>query len=195
MIQLFLLFVLVLLSGCGLGPVKLKPVDYYTLHSVNITENYNKRGILAISMPKATRELETNSIIYTDRKFQISEYAYSKWTASPVNLLQGILLESFNKSGLFKAVISNSFEKSANWSLNVRILHWHQNFLESPSKVNISYIANIYDIKQQKIISSKIFETSVECPTQDAYGGVVATNIAISNLIPKTIGFVKIYTR
>ncbi|NQY42273.1 MAG: membrane integrity-associated transporter subunit PqiC [Legionellales bacterium] len=190
-----ILLSLFLFSGCSLGPVKVKPIDYYTLESVKIRESYTNQEVLSIDTPSAVRGLQTNAMLYSERDFQIGQYAYSKWEAAPANLLQDLLLESFNKAGVFKAVVDSSFAKTANWKLSIRILQWHQIFLESPSEIWVSYIANIYDIKKNKIIASKLFEAKVPCATDDAYGGVVAMNQAMKKLIPKTISFVKIYTR
>ncbi len=195
MTKKFLLLPLLFLSGCSLGPVNVKPIDYYTLAPVRVTRGYSNQQVLAIDVPNAIRGLQTNAMLYSEREFQISEYAYSKWSANPSNLLQELLLESFNKAGLFKAVIGNAFAKTANWKLNIRILQWHQSFLDTQSEILVSYIANLYDLRKQKIIASRLFKVKIPCPTDNAYGGVVAMNEAMLKLIPRTINFVKIYTR
>lgn len=187
---LMLIFTL-LLSGCSLGPVKVKPTKYYTLEPVPVKRTYAKRGVLAIEVPKAEQGLQSNAMLYSEREFQINAYTYSKWSATPTNLLHDLLLESFNKSGMFRAVISNPYSKSANWALRIRILHWHQSFLENPSEIVVSYIANIYDLRRHRIVASKLFETVIPCDTDDAYGGVVAMNDAMIDLIPSTLDFVR----
>ncbi len=184
-----------LLSGC-MGPVKVKPIEHYTLEPVYIEKMHARSGsVLIIPAPQVDKGLQSNDMLYSMKEFQINAYTYSKWTSAPSSLLHKILLDSFNRSGIYKAVISSSYSKAANWKLEIRILDWHQSFLCHPSKIVVSYIANIYDIRRQKIVASRVFETSIRTRSEDAYGGVVAMNYAMDYLIPATIKFVRNNTR
>lgn len=194
MMRYMLLTITFLLSGC-FGPVKVQSIDRYTLEAVNVDEYPRQGGVLLIPMPQVEKGLQTNDMLFSEKAYQINAYSFSKWTSPPANLLHKILLESFNRAGIYKAVISSSYSKSAKWKLEIRILQWHQTFIRYPSRVVVSYVANIYDTKKQKIVASRVFETSIRAKTENAYGGVRAMNYAMDELIPDTIEFVRRNTR
>lgn len=191
----FAAILLIILSGCSFGPVPTKPTKYYTLEPVVVKKYSRKNGVLAIDTPQTERGLQSNSMLYSEREFQINAYLFNKWSASPPSLLQELLLESFSRSGAFKAVVTSKYASSANWVLKMHILRWHQSFLEKPSQIEVAFVINVYDQKKAKIVASKMFEKAISCETDDAYGGVVAMNDAMEDLIPRVHSFVSRYAR
>lgn len=177
------------LAGCSISPVS-DQTTYYTLEPVAVTKYHRHNYVLAIELPKTEPGLQSNAILYSKQEFSLSSYVNSKWSVAPNILLHNLLIESFSKSAMFNSVISGSYTKNAKWKVKLRVLHWYQNFLVTPSEVVVSYIIDLYDLEHNKLIASKLFETIEPCSAENAYGGIVAYNKAMEYLIPATLSFV-----
>ena len=191
----YILILVCLLSGCSFGPITTKPIKYYKLDTIAVKKFPKRNIVLAIDKPQTERGLQSNAMLYSAKDLQVNSYAFNKWTTAPADLLQELLIESFNRSGMFKAVVSNKYVNSAHWVLKIHLLSWNQSFLTSPSSVKVAFIANVYNQKTAKIVASRIFEKIMLCKTNDAYGGVVAINDAMDWLVPKVHSFIGKYAR
>jgi cholesterol transport system auxiliary component len=65
-----------------------------------------------------------------------------------------------------------------------------QQFFSTPSRVRLALRVQLIDLKQQRIIGTRDFEVFEDAPSDDAYGGVIATNRATAKLLEQLAAWV-----
>jgi cholesterol transport system auxiliary component len=58
-----------------------------------------------------------------------------------------------------------------------------QLFFSHPSRVRLGLRAQLIDLKQQNVVGRRDLEVFELAPTDDAYGGVIAANLAAARLL------------
>jgi cholesterol transport system auxiliary component len=183
------LLLLLFASSCVLGLSENNAARTYFL-SPNVSwpkppndHQHVETVVLLISPPKAQAGFDTAQMIYLLRPYEIKYYAFSQWADTPAHLLQRILIENFDKAGLWSAVLSAPSLLPAQYRLDTDNLILEQQFFSAPSRIRFALRAQIVDLKKPVIIASRRFELFETAPSDDPYGGVQAANRAVEKLV------------
>lgn len=180
-----IMFIVSLLSGCSIfSPVK---TDNYTTYVLNaspqVTKKSYRQNTLLVSSVEADYLYNTNDMAYTTQAYQVDYYAKNKWSDTPAKMLQPLLLKSLRNSRHFHAVTTSVNVVRYDYILNTRILELRQVFTRHAGFVIFKLHAEIVNAKTGQILASKEF-ISIKCMRQfSPYGGVVAANKAVSNVL------------
>lgn len=185
-----LLSICLLLSACVGKPVNTN-VNTYALESVA-----NKRagaqdsaGTLLVSVSTLSPAYQTSQMVYMKHPFQLNNFAKNEWVASPAQMLLPLLLESLRNAGHFHAVVATPYTAGSDYRLSVKVVKLQQNFLHSPSQVEMELLADLIDAKLNTVVASKRFTSSVTAAEDTPLAGVVAANIAVANLLEQIVEF------
>jgi len=75
--------------------------------------------------------------------------------------------------------------------LDSEILQWQQEFFPDPSRVRLSFRAQLVDSQKREVIAARRFEIIEGAPSNDAYGAVIAGNRAVNRLLGEIAEWLK----
>jgi cholesterol transport system auxiliary component len=58
-----------------------------------------------------------------------------------------------------------------------------QEFLQQPSRVKVTVRTQLVDLKESKVVGTRVFEATEAASSEDAYGGVLAANRAVGTML------------
>ncbi|MCX7115442.1 MAG: ABC-type transport auxiliary lipoprotein family protein [Gammaproteobacteria bacterium] len=174
-----LLCIAVLLCSCAVAPLVKNQYTFTTYH----TKVYNKHPRLPsiyVSMPESVAGLETEQMIYRKVPYETGAFIHNVWSNTPAEMLYPLIVQSLNDTHAFRVVSAGSHAESFQYRLNTDILKMIQNYLVTPSQMQVTISAIITDTSDGKPVASKLFRYQVRCPSDTPYGGVVAANQIIA---------------
>ncbi len=178
----WLIGILVMLTLGGCSSKSSQAIDIYTLKYSEAVDK-NRTTIdktLKISLPKSTKEIRKNKILYAKTAHQREAYAYSLWSDTPNRMIEQFLVTLLNQNRLFKAVIPASSEAKSEWLLESTIEDFYQSFDKDNHSFGVVKIRFfLINQKDKKMISKHFFSTKVPAPSLNAEGGVKALNDAL----------------
>lgn len=189
MIRTLTLTLVLFLSSCALGPVETSAPRTYFLNPEISWKNPHGYGeligtsILLITQPKPQSGFDTARMAYLLRPYEINYFAFNQWADTPARMVQQIMVENIDKTGLWRAVLPAAGTAPAQYRLDSDNLILEQQFFSHPSRVRLSVRAQIIDTKRPAILATRYFEVLEVAPTEDAYGGVQAANHAAAKLL------------
>jgi len=183
------LTLLLTISACSLGPPETTaPRTYFLKPEISWTNphGYGERigtTVLLISQPKPQAGFDTARMAYLLRPYELNYYAFNQWADTPARMLQQILVENLDKTGLWRAVVQTPGTVAAQYRLDCDNLVLEQQFFSRPSRVRLALRGQLFDSRQQAILGTRYFEVVESAASDDAYGGAVAANQATARLL------------
>lgn len=185
LLRIKIIILMVLLSGCSLGPVKSTPVSSYTLTAGEQTPQPTRHSkqVLLIATPTAASGYQSADMIYTLDRYELKSFAKHRWVAPPADMLQPLLLQSLQNSGCFGAVVAPPFSGSADLVLDTKILTLQQEFSGNTSQVTLALQTTLSDSTTHKVVLNQQLQTTVSVSVNTPYAGVIAANQATQQLL------------
>lgn len=179
----------VILTACS--PVKVASIQEYKLESPSTLHVRNKptRATILVSKPLAASGYTTSDMRYVVKSYELSSFAKNSWVAPPADMLETMLIESLQNSGYFYGVVRAPFAGTTAYRLDTQLLSLRQNFLKRPSRIDLAIKAELVNETTKKIVRSKRFVTHVNALEDTPYGGVMAANRAMNNLMVQIVRF------
>lgn len=185
-----LLLPLLLLAACGVNPPAGEPRTYLLEAVGRAPAAATGDQVLLISRPRAEPGYDSDGIAYTETPLSLSYYTRSHWADAPARMLAPLLVETLERGGAFRAVVLAPSSVAADLQLDVTLLRLQQSFLHRPSRVELALRARLIDIAGNRVLAGRTFETTEPAPSEDAYGGVQAANIALERVLTELAAFV-----
>ncbi|MFZ6690811.1 ABC-type transport auxiliary lipoprotein family protein [Undibacterium sp. SXout20W] len=184
------------LLGCTvLQPVSPPELTTYTLEApltrLNVRLPGSDKSILLGNI-RADAELGSKHILYRKKAFQIDVYQQSQWQQSPALMLFPVVTRALEHSGLFELVLKTPTPIIADYRLDLNITSLQQEFTSHPSQVRFGLHAYLSENKTSVILGAKEFEAVVASPSEDAYGAVIASNIAVAQVLQQLTEFCRL---
>ncbi len=149
-----------------------------------------KRGlVLAVSMPRARAGFDTAQMVWVQQAHELKVFSRNRWADTPARMLAPQLAQALERSGIFHAVVQAPSSASAMLRLDTELIRLQQDFSVRPSRVQFTLSAQLIDINTRRVIASAEFDETENAVTEDAYGGVRASNVALERLLAKLAAF------
>ena len=179
-----------LLTACS--PIQNAISDQYKLESFSHKKIVAKQSTssLLISQPDAIAGYQTEQMLYTDKPFELSNFAHSAWISSPANMIYPLITQSLQHTHYFYAVASGPNADKTDYRLDTQLIELQQNFLTKPSTVALVASVVLTHVSNNRVVSSRIFSQHVTCLEDTPYGGVVAANKAVSAFTAQLTDFI-----
>ena len=139
--------------------------------------------ILLLSAPHADPGFDTTRMVYLTRPYEISYYATNQWAETPARMIGTLLLRSLEKSSLWRVVVPIPSFVPGDYRLDTQGLVLQQEFSQKPSQVRLGLRLQLVALHDQVVLGIRRFEVVENAPTDDAYGGVLAANRAVTTLL------------
>lgn len=147
-------------------------------------------AVLRVAIPRAEPGFENDGLVYTETPSALYAYRESRWADAPAQMLTPLLVATLERSGAFRAIVTQTGSGRADYQLEVQLLRLQQEFYSTPSQVRLSLRASLIDVGHRQVVASRTFHTLQPAPTDNAYGGVQAANAAVAELLAKIADFV-----
>lgn len=145
--------------------------------------------VLLVNMPKAAPALDTRHMVYIRQLHKVEYFAHSEWVDTPAHMLAPLVAAALEQRGGFRAVVRAPSSVSADLRLDIELLQLQQDFAHVPSLVRFALRAEVIDDATRRLVASRQFETAASAPSDDPYGGVLATNAAVRTVLDDLAAF------
>ncbi|MGE3920528.1 MAG: ABC-type transport auxiliary lipoprotein family protein [Gammaproteobacteria bacterium] len=182
-----------LLTSCAL----LKPAPAYnpTLYTLNPipyssnTETRTNNTILVLPII-ADPSINDKQMAYTLKNHEIAYFAKNNWAAPPAQMILPPLAAALRDSNHFTAVAVVPFAGTTTYGLFTQILELRQDFTVNPSIVKITIACQIGLSSNGRIIASRQFHVEIPTAENTPYGGVMAANEGLAQILRELTTFV-----
>jgi ABC-type uncharacterized transport system auxiliary subunit len=175
--------------GCA---VHIDPPRQFTLTTPPIKPSVSKPRPyqLYISSIDTDDGLDSTNIYYALKPLSRNAYSKNAWQAPFPQIFQPIIVNSLIKANLFEGVNDNSVRTNPDFQLSTRLISFYQDFTHSPSVLHIQMKCTLIDLNKQRIRSTFLIEKRTSCPSDNAYGAVLATQQTLPAIMKDIISFV-----
>lgn len=189
-----LAIMLLLASGCSLLPQPVPVIqDQFVLEYTPDGQMDTKPGrdaaVLIISRPRAHGGYNTARIAYMEKRYGLRYFTRSHWADVPAVMLAPLIADAMQKTGEFHAFHKPPGSLSAALRLDTELVRFHQDFTQQPSVMRLTLRAELIDAQRNTVMAIREFDITEPADTEDAYGGVVAANRAVSRLLDELAQF------
>jgi cholesterol transport system auxiliary component len=147
--------------------------------------------VIQLSPLQAEPGFETPRMVYLKRPYELEHFAANQWADTPANMFAPLLAQSLSRSGLWRDVVLLPSLLPGDYRLDVYGFALQQEFVQQPSRVRVTGLAQLVDLKQSTIVGMQRFETIELAPSENAYGGVVAANRAVALLLDQITAWLR----
>ncbi|MBN1944430.1 MAG: membrane integrity-associated transporter subunit PqiC [Bradymonadales bacterium] len=189
-VLLILLPVLAVLQGsCSLfgsrGKQALQTYIFSPRHVERVADQ--SANIILLVAPLRSAGYDSRQMTYTQRPYEHTYYAFSQWAESPPRLIEPLLVQAMEASGLFSSVVDVSATVLADIRMDVELLVLQHEYHVVPSQGRIMLRVQLADLRTRTVLGTRLFESVHPAPTDDPYGGVLALNLALEELLSQII--------
>lgn len=185
----------VLIAGCSaLQPANVPVAAVYRLDTVASAPAPGKAVgnppvSILIGNIRAAAGFDSNRMLFMRQPHRVEEFQQSQWQKPPAAMLMPLVTSALESSGLFKVVLQAPSALQTTYRLDLEIRNLQQDFTSTPSRVHFVLRAHLSDNQNQQITAWREFDVNIATPTEDAYGGVLASNQAVTQALQQLAAF------
>jgi cholesterol transport system auxiliary component len=138
---------------------------------------------LIVNPTHAAAGFDSPRIVYLREAHRLNYFAHSEWVDPPARMLAPLLVAAIANSGAFRAVVPTPGAASGDLRLDTEIIRLQHEFQSSPSRVRFTLRATLVDDRTRRVLAWREFEALVPAASEDPYGGVLAANQAVQNVL------------
>ena len=191
-----LLLLALTICGCSIKPAETVAARAYLLNpnisidKVPANPGRSDAATLLISTPKAQPGFDSARMAYLLRPNEVNYFAVNRWVDAPARMLARPLTQAMEGTGLWRAVVQAPTTARTDYRLDCENLALEQQFFSNPSRVRVALRAQLVELKSRQIIAAREFEVFETAASEDAYGGVIATDKAVATLLQQLAAWV-----
>ncbi len=188
-----LCFLGLLFGGCAaLKPKAPAQTVFYALEAIPGTPVPVAQGApsLLIAPTRAAAGFDSQRIIYMRQDHQFEYFARSEWVDTPARMLGGLLVNEMSNNGSFRSAAMAAGGAAGDLRLVTDIIRLQHEFYSRPSQLHFTLRATLLDERTQRVLAWREFDARVAAASDDPYGGVIAANQAVHQVLRKVSGFV-----
>ncbi len=156
---------LLALSGCSILPISDEAPTLYTLSPKNTfdTDLPTVTKQLLVELPIAAEGLNSHRIALSRDLLSIDYFAKARWTERGPQLVQTLLVESFENTGKIISVAREGSDLRADYSLKTELREFQAEYADSasPPNINVRIIAKLIKLPERVIVAAESFETNL----------------------------------
>ena len=145
---------------------------------------------LLINPPHATAGFDSTRIVYLREPHRLDYYALSQWVDPPARMLGPLLVAAIEQTGAVRAVVLMPAAAAGELRLDTQIIRLQHEFQTQPSRVRFTLRATLLDDRTRQVLAWQEFDAVESAVSEDAYGGVLAANLAVQTVVHQLARFV-----
>jgi cholesterol transport system auxiliary component len=130
---------------------------------------------------------------YMQQAHGLRYYTRSRWADTPARMLAPLVADAMQATGRFQALYKTPGSVAADMRLDMELIRFHQDFTRQPAKMHVTLRAQLIDLQENRVVATRQFDITELADTEDAYGGVVAANRAVTRLLDELANFCLTY--
>jgi cholesterol transport system auxiliary component len=150
-----------------------------------------KGPVLLVSPLQAEPGFETPWMVYVRRPYELEHYAVNQWADTPARMITALMVQKLDRTGIWRAVVPLPSSVRGDYRFDAHGVALRQEFLQQPSRVRVTVHAQLVDVKESRVVGARTFEAMENAPSEDAYGGVVAANRAVADLLDRVAAWLQ----
>ncbi len=188
----------VALTACSvLQPSKTPSPSFYALgNALAVSSGSPARApipstgpTLVVSPPRAAAGFDSQRIIYLRESHKLEYFANNEWIDPPARMLGPLMVSAIERVGVFRAVMLTPGSASGEMRLDTEIVRLQQEFVTQPSQAHFTLRAYVVEERTRRVLAWREFDSTVNAPSEDPYGGVLAANQAVQNVMTELAAF------
>ena len=144
---------------------------------------------LIVNPPRAAPGFDSQRIIYVREPYQLEYFAHSEWIDTPARMIAPGIVAALEGTGAFRAVVLAPSAAAGDLRLDVEIIRLQQEFDRSPSRTRFTLRAYLVDSDSRQVLAWREFDETVPAPQANPYGGVMAANSAVQQVVQRLASF------
>jgi cholesterol transport system auxiliary component len=145
-------------------------------------------ALLVIDRPQAPAGIDTDRIALSASPLTLDYFAQSEWTDRLPDLMQSLLLASFENSGAITAIDRNTGGLRADYVLRTEIRHFEAVYetQNAPPRIRVALIVRLESVRERAILTERRFEARVPAAANDV-PAIVAAFAAATDAVLREI--------
>ena len=146
---------------------------------------------LVVEEPVASRALDSDRIAIRTSPLELKYYAGARWSDRAPSLVQTLLVESFENSGLIVAVGRQAIGLRGDYDLKLELREFHAEMYGETSTPTVRTRLNVKIIRQPSasIIASETFERTADAESDSIPNVVNAFDEALGSTMKRVVGW------
>ncbi len=146
---------------------------------------------LVVEEPVASRALDSDRIAIRTSPLELKYYAGARWSDRAPSLVQTLLVESFENSGLIVAVGRQAISLRGDYDLKLELREFHAELYDETPTPTVRTRLNVKIIKQPSasIIASETFERTAGADSDRIPDVVNAFDSALGSTMKRVVGW------
>ncbi|MBY6189253.1 membrane integrity-associated transporter subunit PqiC [Microbulbifer agarilyticus] len=185
-------FGVALLSGCSIfSPVE-NNMRVAVINQIPIaTPEQSRLDATLLVLPPAINPIyDTIRMAYQAQPHQVDYFSKHEWGATPAQMLQPLLAQTFERTQQFRAVATPPYFGPYSYGLRTEILEFVQDFTSGPARFHLALRVQLVDGRSNRIIASRLIALQEPLIEQTPTAGVVAANKATASALEQTAYFI-----
>ena len=149
--------------------------------------------VLLVTLPRAHGGYDTARMAYMQQAYGLRYYTRSRWADTPARMLAPLVADAMQATGRFQALYKTPGSVAADMRLDMELIRFHQDFTRQPARMHVTLRAQLIDLQKNRVVATRQFDITELADTEDAYGGVVAANRAVTRLLDELANFCLTY--
>lgn len=138
---------------------------------------------LLVSLPQPAPGYESQWMAYEQVPHEVRCFATSQWVDSPARMLAPLVSNTLETSEEWGSVIQLPSVIRGEYRLDISQVALVQEFIRHPSQIRMALRAQLVTVFDPRFIGTRSFEFHEAALSEDAYGGVQATQKATGRLL------------
>ena len=147
------------------------------------------RRSLLVSTPLSSAGYASSRMVYVEQAHRLNAFARHQWADSPARMLEPLLIEAAQHSGLFQVVTGFDARVPTELRLDTQLLYLRQRFDTQGSEVQLALRVNLIDVKNSRVLAGSVIRVQRPAGEATPYAGVLAANQAVAELLIELQGF------
>jgi cholesterol transport system auxiliary component len=145
--------------------------------------------VVIVTPPRAAPGFDRPRMVYVKQPHRIEYFAQNQWVEAPQRMLAPLIVSTLDRSGKFRAVLQTPSVATGQIRLETEVVRLQHEFIGMPSQVRFTLRAHVLDEATRGLLGTREFEAVVVAPSADPYGGVVAANQAVAQVLAELADF------
>ena len=143
---------------------------------------------LTVFVPSADAALNTQRIALRRSPISLEYYARANWVDSTPQMVQRLLVESFENSGRIVSIGRHSVTLRADYSLLTDLREFQAEYVgNGPPRVRVRLNAKLIRMPQREILAHETFEFVEQAPSEDLKSIVSAFDVALGRTLKRIV--------
>jgi len=145
---------------------------------------------LIVETPRAAAGFDTRDIAYVRRAYEVEYFAVHQWVDTPARMVAPIMVQALQRSGSLRSVVLAPTVAAGELRLETELVRLQQDFTCTPSHVRMSMRVLLVDAATRRPLAWRELDAVVLSPSEDPYGGAVAANATLAQVLQQLVAFV-----